>query len=132
MDFEKLIDRCIRTIDDRNLTNRDVARLADISEATVSRVLATRGRNASMSTIIAICDGLGIEEETIQYDISPNDVTSLQHVYLERIEDLKIAIEQKDRWIRRIFIICLSMIVFIVIVLAVDLLIPTVGWFRGW
>ena len=107
MDFEKLIDRCMRTIDDRNLTNRDVARLADISEATVSRVLATRGRNASMSTIIAICDGLGIEEETIQYDISPNDVTSLEHVYL-------------------------SLIVFIVIVLAVDLLIPTVGWFRGW
>ena len=30
------------------------------------------------------------------------------------------------------FIICLSLIVFIVIVLAVDLLIPTVGWFRGW
>ena len=85
-----------------------------------------------MSTIIAICDGLGIEEETIQYDISPNDVTALQHVYLERIEDLKIAIEQTDRWIRRMFIICLSLIVFIIIVLAVDLLIPTVGWFRGW
>lgn len=85
-----------------------------------------------MSTIIAICDGLGIEEETIQYDISPNDVTSLEHVYLERIADLKIAIEQKDRWIRRVFIICLSLIAFIVIVLAVDLLIPTVGWFRGW
>ena len=121
----------MRTIDERNLTNRDVARLANISEATVSRVLATRGRNASMATINAICAGLGIAEEVAQYDFSPNDITALEHVYLARIDDLKKSMEQKDRWIRGLFAICLSMVVIIVAVLAVDLLVPTVGWFRG-
>ena len=131
MDFEKLIDRCMRTIDDRNLTNRDVARLADISESTVSRVLASRGRNASMATIVAICDGLGLEEETVQYDVSPNDMTAIEHIYLARIDDLKKSIAQKDRWIKGLFAICLSMVIIMVALLAVDLLVPTVGWFRG-
>ena len=131
MDFEKLIDRCIRTIDDRNLTNRDVARLADISEATVSRVLASRGKNASMATIAAICDGLGLEEEPVQYDVSPNDITAIEHVYLARIDDLKKSMAQKDRWIRGLFVICLSMVALIIIVLIIDLLVPTIGWFRG-
>ena len=51
MDFEKLIDRCMRTIDDRNLTNRDVARLADISESTVSRVLAPLTKSGVMISL---------------------------------------------------------------------------------
>ena len=47
MDFDKLIFRCIDKMEAENLTNKDVARLAQISESTVSRVLATRGAAAS-------------------------------------------------------------------------------------
>ena len=88
-------------------------------------------RNASMATIVAICDGLGLEEETAQNDVSPNDMTAVEHVYLARIDDLKKSMAQKDRWIKGLFAICLSMVIIMVTLLAVDLLVPTVGWFRG-
>lgn len=73
----------------------------------------------------------GISEEVAQYDFSPNDIAALEHVYLARIDDLKKSMAQKDRWIKGLFAICLSMVTLIVIVLIVDLLVPTIGWFRG-
>ena len=73
MDFEKLITRCIDKMSEENLTNKDVAHLAQISEATVSRVLSTRGAVASTATITAICDALGIEDVARYENVSPPD-----------------------------------------------------------
>ena len=130
MDFEKLISRCISKMDAENLTNRDVAQLAKISETTVSRTLSSRGANATVATITAICDALGVSDEVAQYQVVERSATK-DEVYLARIDDLKAVIRSKNQWIKALFVTCLCLTAFILILFAVDLLNPSVGWFRA-
>lgn len=130
MDFDALISRCIAKMEAEKLTNRDVAQLAQISESTVSRILATKGAVASTSTLAAICDALGVTAETAQYEIVERSA-SKDEVYEARIADLKAVNRNKDQWIKALFIVCLCLTAFILTLFAVDLLNPSVGWFRG-
>lgn len=137
MDFEKLITRCIDKMSEENLTNKDVAQLAQISESTVSRVLSTRGAIASTATITAICDALGIEE-VAQYEVvSPPDKCVKCGTCIKcearnqaRIDDLKAVGRNKEHWIRTLAIACAVLVIFILIFFAVDMLNPAVGWIR--
>lgn len=130
MDFDELISRCIAKMSEGNLTNRDVAQLAKISESTVSRTLASRGANATAATITAICDALGVQPEAERYEIVERMATR-DEIYLARIDDLKSTIAVKDKWIRALFITCAVLVGFLLTVLAVDLLNPAVGWIRA-
>lgn len=137
MDFEKLITRCIDKMSEENLTNRDVAHLAQISEATVSRVLSTRGAAASTATITAICDALGIEEVARYEAVSPPDKCVKCGTCIKcearnqaRINDLKAVGQNKERWIRALAIACAALVAFILVFFAVDMLSPAVGWVR--
>lgn len=130
MDFEDLISRCISKMGEENLTNRDVAQLAKISESTVSRTLASHGSNATAATITAICSALGVRPDVERYEIIERTATR-DEVYLARIDDLKAVIQSKNRWIRALFIVCLVLVAFLLTVLAVDLLNPSVGWIRA-
>lgn len=130
MDFEKLIARCIDKMAEENLTNKDVAQLAQISEATVSRVLSTRGAVSSTATIAAICDALGVSEDVARYEVIEGP-TKCDISNQARIDDLKAVIRNKDQWIKALFIVCLCLVAFILTLFAVDLLNPNVGWFRA-
>ena len=126
MDFEKLIGRCEAVMSEKNLTNRDVARMANISEATVSRTLTGRGQNASVATLIAICDALDVAAEPEE----PARNIALEQVYQARIDDLKLVIANKERWIRRLFVVCLALVGFVLGALLIDMLNPDIGWIR--
>lgn len=130
MDFEDLISRCIAKMGEEKLTNRDIAQRANISESTVSRTLASRGANATAATITAICGALGVQPEVERYEIIERTATR-DEIYLARIDDLKAVIQSKNRWNRALFIVCLVLVAFLLTVLAVDLLNPTVGWIRA-
>lgn len=130
MDFEALISRCIAKMEAEKLTNRDVAQLAQISESTVSRVLSSRGAVASTATITAICTALGVTAEPAQYEIVERSAT-MDEVYEARIDDLKRTIAQKETWNKRLFVVCLCLTAFVLALFAIDVLNPTVGWFRG-
>ena len=130
MDFDELISRCISKMGEENLTNRDVAQLAKISESTVSRTLASHGANATAATITAICGALGVRPEAERYEIIERTATR-DEIYLARIDDLKSTIAAKDKWIRALFIVCVALVGFLLTVLAVDLLNPAIGWIRA-
>ena len=130
MDFEKLISRCIAKMEAENLTNKDLAQLAQISESTVSRVLASRGANASAATITAICDALGVGAEAAQYEVAVRERTK-DELYEARIDDLQRRIKKETHEKRIIFIAFLFTVAFVFILFAVDLLNPNVGWFRA-
>lgn len=130
MDFEKLIVRCEAAMKEKNLTNKDVARMSNISEATVSRTFTGRGQNASAATLIAICDALNVPAEAA--DQEPEQLsTALERVYQARIADLKLVIANKERWVRTLFIVSLCLMAFILTVFMIDILDPNVGWFRS-
>ena len=124
-----LIDRCIAIMQDKNMTNKDLAQLAQISEPTVSRVLASKGSNASAATITAICDALGVGAEAAQYAGGVCERTK-DELYEARIDDLQRAIARKERWNKRLFVVCVCLTAFILLLFAVDILNPNIGWFR--
>lgn len=124
-----LIDRCIAIMQDKNMTNKDLAQLAQISESTVSRVLASKGSNASAATITAICDALGVGAEAAQYAGGVCERTK-DELYEARIDDLQRAIARKEHWNKRLFVVCVCLTAFILLLFAVDILNPNIGWFR--
>lgn len=129
MDFEQLISGCIAKMEEENLTNKDLAQLAQISESTVSRVLSSKGSNASASTIAAICDALGVGAEAAQYAGGVCERTK-DELYEARIDDLQRAIARKERWNKRFFVVCVCLTAFILLLFAVDILTPNIGWFQ--
>lgn len=130
MDFEKLIVRCEDAMREKNLTNKDVARMSNVSEATVSRTFTGRGQNASAATLIAICDALNVPAEAADQELGQLS-TALECVYQARITDLKLVIANKERWVRKLFVVCLVLVAFILTVFMIDILNPNVGWFRS-
>ena len=111
------------------MTNKDLAQLAQISESTVSRVLASKGSNASAATITAICDALGVGAEAAQYAGGVCERTK-DELYEARIDDLQRAIARKERWNKRLFVVCVCLTAFRLLLFAVDILNPNIGWFR--
>lgn len=129
MNFDGLIERCIAEMADKNLTNKDVAKLAEISEATVSRALNHGGQNMTVATLNAICDALGIELDGGSYTAEPIQA-NVAEVYEARIADLKQALAYKNKWLK-VMAVALGVVVgFILVILAIDLANPNVGWFR--
>ena len=130
MDFENLISRCIAKMEEENLTNKDVAQIAKISEATVSRTLASRGANATAATIAAICAALGVSSDAAQYKIVDRS-RSKDEVYELCIEQAERRADREAREKRAISIAFLIAVAFIFTLFTIDLLNPNVGWFRG-
>lgn len=127
MDFADIVSRCSEAISEKNLTIKDVSHLSNISEATIYRTLSSKGQNASVATLQALCDALGVSA----FHDEGNPASSLEAVYLARIADLKQVIAAKDRWLKAMFIALAVLVGFILTILAVDLANPSVGWFRG-
>lgn len=129
MNFEELISRCRAAMEAKNMTNRDIARLANISESTVSRTLAGNGQNTSVASLSAICKALEVGDAGA-YEVIPTG-SSVEELYLARIDDLKHVIASKDKWIRNLFIACAVLMAFVLTMLAIDILNPNVGWVRA-
>lgn len=127
MDFADIVSRCSEAISEKNLTIKDVSHLSNISEATIYRTLSSKGQNASVATLQALCDALGVSA----FHDEGNPASSLEAVYLARIADLKQVIAAKDRWLKAMFIALAVLVGFILTILAVDLANPSVGWFRS-
>lgn len=125
MNFDNLIDRCIAKMGERNMTNRDLAHLSGLSEATVSRALSGKGQNATVATIDAICTALDV---TVA---EPTAHSDLEQVYIARINDLKQTMAYQRRWLRLSFLAIAILVAFVLTILAIDLANPSVGWFRS-
>ena len=140
------------------MTNRDVARLADISESTVSRMLASDGRNVGATTLEAICQALQVDEDpgaeqtetaaadspaepAADSDASESAVTveyipvgvsseDMERIYERRVEDLRRQVDSKERWLRITVFICVFLSGALLLLLLLDFLLPSIGWFR--
>ena len=134
MNLTLLIARCGEEMRRRNLTQKDLAQLAGISESTASRVLNGLGENTTVASLQAVCDALGIstdEQGTVKEPVKePADESAVAAVYRDRIADLKAQLRQRDRWIRAISIAFLTLVLLIIFLFLYDVLNPNVGWFR--
>lgn len=157
MDVSALITQCKQAMEDKRMTNRDVARLADISESTVSRMLASDGRNVGATTLEAICQALQVDEDpgaeqtetaaeedatepaaappveaagTVEYLPVGLSHEEMERIYERRVEDLRRQVDSKERWLRITVFICVFLAGALLLLLLVDFLLPSIGWFR--
>lgn len=133
MNFDIIIDRCKEEMNTKNLTIRDVAKLSKISEPTIYRMMNAEGQNMSVATLEAVCTALNVDVYTGTFEVKegpPYDYEK-EAVYQARIRDLKLAIAEKDMWIKRLFVAIAIIIAFLLMFLAIDFLNPNVGWVRA-
>lgn len=130
MDLDQIIDRCIEQMKAKNLTNRDVANLANISEATVSRLLRSHGANATAASLLAVCNALEPEIAPDNERDTREEKSGTDELYAARIEDLKASICVKNKWIKTLFAVCIVLIIVILFLLFLDALQPGTGWLR--
>lgn len=129
MNCTAIITACKAVISEKNMTNRELAKLANISESTVSRILSSGGENATVASVQAIADALGVncDPPAAPAGFSLEDMARL---YERRIQDIRRQLEAKERWLRITVLICVCLVGAILLLLLVDILSPSVGWFR--
>ena len=115
----------------KNLTIRDISRISNVSEPTVSRMMSGGGQNVSIATLEAVCTALNVDVYTGSFEIKEEQPSGMEAVYLARIEDLKSTIAAKDKWIKTMFAALAIIVAFLLTFLAIDFLNPNVGWVRA-
>ena len=129
MNCTAIITACKDVISEKNMTNRELAKLADISESTVSRILSSGGENATVASVQAIANALDVDCDP-PADPAGISQEDLERIYERRVEDLRQQVDSKEHWLRVTVFICICLIGAILLLLLVDFLSPSIGWFR--
>lgn len=121
-------DRLRARMHEMSLTTARLADAAALSEMTVKRALM--GQPLSDTTVDLLAAALETTVLWLYGDDSEEQRDKLIEVYQRRIVDLKITCERTRRNLRIAVIVALSLMVFICLAMAVDILVPTIGWVR--
>lgn len=115
----------------RKLTNQQVSDLSGVPIGTINRIMSGQTDNPSFQTvcdIVMAMDGsldelVGIKEATSVSQEKKLANNELIHLYESMLEN-------KERWLHRLFVCCCCLIVVLVSIVAFDLLNPTIGFFQ--
>lgn len=121
-------DRLRTKMREMSLTTARLADAASISEMTVKRALA--GQPLAEATVELLAAALETNMRWLYGDDSGDEQEELIRVYQRRVIDLKITCERTRRNLRIAVIVTLSLMAFICLAMAVDILVPTIGWAR--
>lgn len=122
------IDRLRTKMHEMSLTTARLADAASVSEMTVKRALA--GQPLAEATVELLAAALETTMRWLYGDDSGEEQEELIKVYQRRVIDLKITCERTRRNLRIAVIVALSLMAFICLAMAVDILVPTIGWVR--
>ena len=116
-----------------HLTNQAIADRAGLALNTVSQYLRGESKSASVYTVDPICYALGIDLNAY-FGISPPAPESVSE--LLRLENKSLRIQREHlqkslRMHRLVTLILLSIVALCAFALVVDILSPTLGWFRA-
>lgn len=115
----------------RKLTNQQVSDLSGVPIGTINRIMSGQTDNPSFQTvcdIVMAMDGsldelVGIKEAASVSQEKKLANNELIHLYESMLEN-------KERWLHRLFVCCCCLIVVLVSIVAFDLLNPTIGFFQ--
>lgn len=121
-------DRLRTKMHEMSLTTARLADAASVSEMTVKRALA--GQPLAEATVELLAAALETTMRWLYGDDSGEEQEELIKVYQRRVIDLKITCERTRRNLRIAVIVALSLMAFICLAMAMDILVPTIGWVR--
>ena len=129
--------------EDKNLTNSEIATLSNIPLATITRVFNGQTPNPTFETISRIAIGMGVSLDELcglkQPDAPPvqspikNTLNSYSELLQEKDERIKELKEEKERERRdryRVTCVLICVVVFLLVLLAFDLVNGQLGYFR--
>lgn len=135
--MEKMLwQLCREAKDAQHLTNQIIADRAGLALNTVSQYLRGESKSASVYTVGPICHALGIDMNAY-FGISPPDPDAVSaEADNLRIENAalheQLRQQQKSlRMHRLVTLILLGIVALCAFALVVDILSPTLGWFRA-
>ena len=132
--WEKMLwQLCREAKDAQHLTNQIIADRAGLALNTVSQYLRGESKSASVYTVGPICHALGIDMNAY-FGISPPAPESVSE--LLRLENKSLRVQRehlrKSLKMHRITtLVLLGIVALCAFALVVDILSPTVGWFRA-
>lgn len=128
------------------MTYQEIADTSNVPIQTVKRVFSGGSDSPSYPTIVSIVKAMGgsldrmegilphtseppkIEDPVLQRIESAN--AAIVAVLQKRLQDHKISIRRSQKWLLRLFITCIVLVVFIVIILTIDIVVPDIGFIR--
>lgn len=132
--LEKMLwQLCREAKDAQHLTNQIIADRAGLALNTVSQCLRGESKSASVYTVGPICHALGIDMNAY-FGISPPAPESVSELLRLENKSLRVQREQlrKSLKMHRITtFVLLGIVALCAFALVVDILSPTVGWFRA-
>ena len=120
------------------LSIQQLADMCKISASTVSRTLAGKTEPTDF-TIISMEDALGITDkpvgDAIMEHVASDPILerylNMQEMRIIRLRaHYNMLLAEKNRWIRRLFLLCIGFVVIIIIILAIDMMQSDIGWIR--
>ena len=116
----------------KNLTNQELADLSGVPVGTINRIMAGQTDNPNFQTVCDIVFALdGSFDELEGILLRSGNPERSGSVNAEEMLMFRKLISTKDKWIHRLFICLCALILFILSVFVLDLLNPSVGFFRG-
>lgn len=104
----------------QGLSAQQLAEISTVSKSTVYRIL--RGETSPDSvTLDLLEEALGLTVPATGLDAHALACRTCRQSYNRQLEE-------KERWIKREFIVCLILVAFVCLILIVDIAIPTAGW----
>lgn len=138
MDLKDRIERINEIRKKHGLSIQQLADMCKISASTVSRTIAGKTEPTDY-TIIAMEDALGITDkpvgdaimERVASDPILERYLNMQEMRIIRLRaHYNMLLAEKNRWIRRLFLLCIGFVVIIIVILAMDMMQSDIGWMR--
>ena len=115
----------------KNLTNQELADLSGVPVGTINRIMAGQTDNPNFQTVCDIVIALdGSLDELAGIPPRSGNPERSGSVNAEEMLMFRKLISTKDKWIHRLFICLCALILVILSVFVLDLLNPSVGFFR--
>ncbi len=107
-----------------NLTAKEIAQRADVSESTFSRILSGETSDPSFATVARLVSAMGGSLDLIA------GISRETNYRDELIDQCRSDIAHERTQFRRTFIFSCAVVAFLLLFLAADVLLPNAGWIR--
>lgn len=121
--MEERIEKIVAAQTEQGISAQQLAAMSAVSKSTIYRIL--RGETNPDTVILTLLEdalGLGAAPSTAG-DAHAMACRSCRQSYIRQLAE-------KERWLRRMFVVCLVLVAFVCLLLVVDIAIPDAGWVR--
>lgn len=121
--MEERLEKIVAAQTEQGISAQQLAAMSTVSKSTIYRIL--RGEtNPDTVTLNLLEDALGLgAAPSAAGDAHAMACRSCRQSYNRQLAE-------KERWINRMFMVCLVLVVFVCLLLIVDIAIPNSGWVR--